>query len=243
MRQSLAAGDYSLVDRQINNPTVPKFEDTGDASLAPARSHASIKPSPMQGHVSRRTLMNYLAIAPAALAAATVAPSAVLARQDVGLTIVAEDAAPRIDRLMRELADALAGYCGGQFRAVVEAGPDGAAWLQNVHADAGAGVAGHLAEGTALIVHRGRNYLVDTADVPSRQIVRQEDQGAGGWTECYYVPKARARYAYLRLNGEIEVGPLAVGSSDWRLHERRIGYRRRSRQVERVIVLGLVISD
>jgi hypothetical protein len=196
----------------------------------------------------------FLAGLPAAAAMVTLPASAAVDN----LSIV-EDAAERIDRLMNELSDALADYCGGQFRAIVEPSslPNGMVLLQGMHTDAilqrfGKNAPAPPAAAGLAVMNIGNRWVsIDTAALPQQLTVIEEDtrtaERPDGVAEHVSMPERGAEYAVVTHDGRIVLTPLVEGlGSPWR-RDCRLGFMPGSagqyRVHHAVTVLGRVISE
>lgn len=144
-------------------------------------------------------------LAMAGTTAALAAPAAAVDRLMQPYPEINEHPADRIERLSAEMADALAEYAGGQFRAVVL--PDGDVSLQNINAPPAM-----LAEGHARITIGRKAYLIDTADLPSHTVREVRDPECPEWGpghETLISPRPGSRYVVMRHDGKIIASELS----------------------------------
>lgn len=192
----------------------------------------------------------FLAGVPAAAAMVTTLP--VSASDSLSVA----DPAERIEWLMNELSDALADYCRGQFRAIVEPSslPNGVVLLQGMHMDAGRRRHEQpptLPPGFA-VMHVGDRWVsVDTAAIPQQLAVVDEDSRTearpDGVIEHVSMPERGAEYVAVTHDGRIVITELEQSLGALRPRQPRIGWMpsrwQGYRASETVTVLGKVISE
>lgn len=198
----------------------------------------------------------FLAGLPAAAAMVTL-PASASDNLSVAELCLPEEPADRIGRLMNDLSDTLADYCGGTFRAIVEPSSleNGVVMLQGMHGDA---ILQRLEPPTPTlppgfaVMHIGDRWVsVDTASIPQQLAVVDEDSRTDelpeGIVEHVSMPERGAEYVAVTHDGRIVITTLEQGLGSARKRDPRIGYMAGSwngyRASHAVTVLGKVVSE
>lgn len=198
----------------------------------------------------------FLAGLPAAAAMVTLPASAVDNLSVAELCLPENDPADRVSRLMYDLSDALADYCRGTLRAIVEPSSlaNGVVMLQGMHGDANLQrfeARPTLPPGFA-VMHVGDRWVsVDTASIPQQLAVVDEDSRTDelpeGIVEHVSMPERGAEYVAVTHDGRIVITRLEQGLRSARKRDPRIGYMAGSWNGQRasyaVTVLGKVVSE